>query len=258
MKTTNFFKGFILLGLLSIFSIGYAATDNAKFTPKQTKAIEKIVHDYLLKNPKVLMEVSAVLQKQQRAEEEKDAQSAIKQNSKQLFSDPATPYIGNADPKVIMVEFFDYQCGHCKKMRSTVQAILKKNKNLKIVFKELPIFGASSRTAAKAALASAKQNKYYQFHEALLNAKGALNEDKIMKIAKGVGIDTAKLKKDMESKAVDQALKDNFQLAEKLKLRGTPAFIFTNKHFTKFDMVPGSAQQSALQHSIDSVIKSNS
>ncbi len=238
-------------------------TKSNMFSPEQVKDIQKIIHDYLVKNPKVLLEASQALQKQAAIKAQKTALAAIAKNKKQLFHDAATPTAGNPNGDVVIVEFFDYQCGHCKEMNPIIISILKQDKDVQVVFKELPIFGANSTNAAKAALASIKQGKYLQFHEAMLAAKNPLTPKKVMTIAKKVGLNINQLKKDMALPATTQQIRDNFKLAEKLKLVGTPAFVIANKASTtsaanssqpmKVKFIPGSTSQANMQQQIDAV-----
>jgi len=228
-------------------------TTNQGFTPGQVRDIQKIVHDYLINNPKVLVEVSQALQKQQAAQAQKNAMTAIQKLKQQIFHDPKTPTAGNPNGTVFLVEFFDYQCGHCKAMSPIVSSIVKNNKNVKVIFKELPIFGGASRYAAKMAMASTAQGKYYSFHNALFKVSGPLNQTKVQKIAKRVTLNVTKLKRDAAAPWVTQQLRANFRLAQELKLVGTPAFIIANKQLTTFRFIPGATSQANLDQQINSV-----
>ncbi|MCH9769802.1 MAG: DsbA family protein [Gammaproteobacteria bacterium] len=242
--------------LLTVSAVAIAATPakiSTDFTPAQTKQIQDIVHSYLVKNPGVLLEASQALQRQQLARIQKAAVVAIKSNSQKLFNNAASPSVGNVNAPIQMIEFFDYQCGHCKAMRPVIAKLIKNNPNVRVIFKELPIFGANSTFAAKAALASVKQGKYYAFHNALLAASDPLTNDKVFSVAKKVGLNVAKLKKDMQNRAYAMQIKANFKLAENLRLIGTPAFVFGNKQHTKFQFIPGAAPAAQLQQAIDAV-----
>ena len=214
----------------------------------QVDQVKKIVHDYLVTNPQVLVEASMALQKQEVQKVEEKSKQAIVTNAKQIFADPASPVVGNAKGDVTVVEFFDYQCPHCKDMGPLLEKVHSADGNLRIVMKELPIFGAGSKDAAAAALASQKQgaDKYLKLHNALLAAENPLNKDKIMQVAKSVGLDTAQLAKDMDSADVKKQLDDNFNLAQALGLMGTPTFIISkwkvgadNNSVTAALFVPG-------------------
>ncbi len=221
------FTSSVIAGLLTTPMAMAAETGANALSAAQVEQVKTVVHDYLVTNPQVLVEASLALQKQEVQQVEKKAKQAVVDNAKQIFADPASPAVGNPQGDVTVVEFFDYQCPHCKDMGTVVEQALTGDKNLRIVMKELPIFGANSKDAAAAALASQKQgaDKYLQFHNALLAASNPLNKDKVMKIAKTIGLNTDQLSKDMDSDAVQNQLKDNFNLAQALGLMGTPTFI---------------------------------
>ena len=224
-------------------------------TDAQKKAIEKVVHDYLVNNPEVLIEASQALQQKQQQTMQQQAQAAIKDNASQLFND-SMAVAGNPKGNVTLVEFSDYQCIHCKKMASVLSDLVKKDNNLRIVYKEFPIFGKSSELASRAALAAGMQGKYQAMHDALLKQEKRLNEELILSTAKSLGLNMAKLKTDMNSKAVTDALNANRELAEKLRLMGTPAFIVAATPAGKFkegsapSFIPGAAGEEALQELI--------
>jgi len=239
-------------GVLAVTMVPAVMADNSAMSDTQKKAVEKVVHDYLVNNPEVLMEASQALQQKQQQNMQQQAQAAILQNANQLFSDKMTT-LGNPKGNVTLVEFFDYQCIHCKKMSPVISDLIKKDSNLRVVYKEFPIFGKSSDAASRAALAAAMQGKYLPMHEALINQEKRLNDQIIDDAAKSIGLDMAKFKTDMASKEVTDALEANRQLAEKLRLMGTPAFIVAStpdgqfKTGTQPAFIPGAASAEALQ-----------
>lgn len=247
-----------------IFSIAFAtvfagtalAQNGAgQFTPDQTKQIQQIVHEYLVKNPQVLVEASQSLQQQQMAQMQKTADVAISKNAKDIFNNPNSPVVGNPNGNVTIVEFMDFQCAHCKEMSPIMEDLSKTDGNLKIIYKELPIFGPTSEYAAKAALASARQGKYAAFHVALMQDQNPLSKEEVMTIAKNVGLDTDKLAKDIADPAIDKQLKDNIRLAQALGLMGTPAIIIGDKSGSKTVFIPGSTSKQNLQQAIDKLRK---
>jgi protein-disulfide isomerase len=137
--------------------------------------------------------------------------------------------MGSEKPKVIIIEFFDYNCGYCKKSLDAVTELLRTEYDLKISFRDYPILSPSSRVAAKAALASREQGKYFKFHSALMSVQGNLNKDIIFSIATNLNIDIDKLKKDMKKIEVEEIIEQNESLARKLNIRGTPTFIIDGK-----------------------------
>lgn len=215
--------GFLLIALLATKSA--YATDNAAFTPQQQTAIQTIVHDYLIKNPNVILEAVQSLQQKAHAAMVQKAQQVINTQSPILFNDPNSPVAGNPKAPISVVEFFDYQCPYCKRIAPAINQLTKENPQVRVVYKELPIFGDSSVFAAQAALAAEKQNKYLPFHLALMEAKPPFSSQQILTIAKSVGIDINQLQTDMKNQAITSEIKSNIALANQMQLIGTPAFV---------------------------------
>jgi protein-disulfide isomerase len=205
------------------------------------KAIEKIVHDYILENPEVLTEAIAVLQSREEEKARKESEQAVKESQKDLYASKSSPVGGNLKGDITMVEFFDYQCGYCKATQPELDAAIKADGKVKLIYKEFPILGPASLVAAKAALASHKQGKYEAFHTALMTNKARLDDALIFKIAADTGLNTDKLKADMESDAVKKEIDDNMALAQKLGINGTPGFTIGSK------VVPGAVKQDRLK-----------
>ena len=232
--------------------LAFSADKTADFPPQQEKAMGKIIHDYIVKNPQVLIEASQELQKQQQQTQAQQAEKAIADNSTQIFNSNMSPVVGNPKGDVTLVEFFDYQCIHCKTTSKIIDKLIAKNKNLRVVYKQFPIIGGeSSEFAAKAALAANKQGKFIALHEALMNEKGRLSDTKVLEMAKNAGIDVAQLQKDMKDPSLDKELTENMKLATDLGVRGTPYFVIgSGKDNKKVFFVPGAATQSKLQKMI--------
>ena len=241
-------------GALALSSVAVAANTAAPapFDGAQKNQIEQIVRSYLVSNPEVLLEASQALQAKQQETMQKQAKSAISQHSNELLQGGIT-VAGNPKGSVTLIEFFDYQCGHCKKMEPVIDALIAKNKDLRVVYKEFPIFGKTSEVASQAAIAAAMQGKYIPMQAALLKQTKALDEATVMEAAKSVGLDIAQLKKDMGSKSVEEMLAKNRQLAEKMHLMGTPAFVVAATPMGAFksgqepDFIPGGTTEVALQ-----------
>lgn len=235
-------------------NVAYAAPASTSFTPAQVNQLHTIIHDYLVTNPQVLVEASQVLQARQEKKMEASAMSSIAANKTALFDNAESPSIGNKNAPVTLVEFFDYQCGHCREMEPLIEKLIAQNKNLHVIFKELPIFGGISTDAAKAALAANMQpGKYYMFHNLLLTSNNGLTKEKIMDLAQKAGLNIATLNKDMASPVIDKQIRDNFKLAQALKIMGTPTFVIANKAETKFAYIPGATSLVDLQTKIASV-----
>lgn len=188
-------------------------------------AIEKIVREYLIQNPEVLVEAMNELRRRQEMAANEASSKAIEAHKKELFEDGATPVGGNAKGDVTLVEFFDYHCGYCKQVHEPMLTLIREDKNLRIVYKELPILAPESRIAAAGALAANKQGKYVELHNALMEARGKLTKDRVLALAKELKLDVAKLEKDMDSPEIQSAIDRNLKLAASLGVDGTPAFI---------------------------------
>lgn len=241
--------------MTSAFSFGFGKdSDKKSFSSSQQQEIQKIVHDYLVANPEVLIEASQVLQNKEMAKAKSQAMKGITANKENLFSSPTSPTAGNMDGATIVVEFFDYQCSHCKEMQPTIEKVIGSNK-AKLIFKEFPIFGDVSSYAAQMALAAVKQHKYLEFHNALMKNSGALSSAKVEEIAKSVGLNVDQLKKDINGADIKKELSDNFNLAKALNLAGTPSFVLSNKAMTAFDFIPGAAAAQQFQEAVDNIAK---
>jgi len=197
-----------------------------------------------MENPEVILDSVDKLRKKMEENAGLD-KSYLEENFLQLANDPDIPYMGSENPKVIIIEFFDYNCSYCKQSLDAVTELLRTEYDLKISFRDYPILSPSSRIAAKAALASKEQGKYFKFHSALMSMQGNLNEDMIFSIATNLNIDIDKLKKDMKKIEVEKIIEQNESLARKLNIRGTPTFIIDGKIYA------GSLELSKLREIIN-------
>ena len=233
----------------ALLALTPAAFADGGFNDAQKKEIGEIVREYLIANPEVLLDVSKALEAKQQEKETAQRSAVLNSNAKQIFHSPADYVAGNPKGDVTMVEFFDYNCGWCKKGFPEVMNLLDQDKNLRFVLKEFPIFGGDSDYAAMAAIAAKKQNKYWELHKALFEHEGKITKESVDETAKKVGIDVAKLKEDMKDPAVAKELADNHALATALNISGTPAFIIDDK------VSPGYLPADALGTMIDDVRK---
>lgn len=196
--------------------------------------IELIVREYILEHPEVIEEALTKLLERERLAEAQAAKDAIKANFDALYNHEGDYFIGPADAEITLVEFFDYRCGYCKRSVDWVQNLPDAfDGKVKVVFKELPIFGGISETAALAALAAGKQGKYSEFHVALMKLKSndELTDRKLDEIARSVGIDAKKMRADMRSMDVQKQLAEMKSLGRALNVQGTPGFFIGDKHY---------------------------
>ena len=223
-------KIFSLLAVLYLsVSLFVPASFAKSFDDAETKAIEQVVKDYLLKNPEIIREALEELERRT-AEAEKQRQKKLISENKELLLDEKYSFTtGNKQGDITVVEFFDYNCPYCRQALKDIVKLLDEDKNVRVVLKEYPILGQASQQAALAALAARKQGKYMEYHQALLNAKGRINDKAIEEVAGQVGLDVEKLKKDMASDEVKGELQKNIDVGIKLGINGTPTFIFNDQ-----------------------------
>ena len=233
-----------LLGLLGLLAASPLAA--AEFSPAQKGEMEQIIRDYLLQNPEVLRDAFIELQKREQTAKADAARSAVKDNAAEIYRAKGDFVLGNPDAKIALVEFFDYNCGYCKKSFPDMVK-LSGEKDLKIIFKEFPILSAGSVVAAKAALAAKAQGKYWELHQAYMEFPGQKDEKTALAIAEKTGLDMERLKKDMAAPEVGETLAANMQLARKLGVDGTPGFVAGE------ELIPGAVGFDALSALIQDI-----
>ncbi|MFA6021072.1 MAG: DsbA family protein [Rhodospirillales bacterium] len=227
--------------LFAALAVSPALAAEDKLSPKQIIEIKKIIRETLMENPEVIADAIQALEEKQRLEAEKESKKAMQERKKDVFDDPNSPVGGNPKGDVTLVEFFDYRCGYCKSVHESVMRVVKEDGKVKLVYKELPVLGAESVYAAKAALAAAKQKKYVEFQDVMMRHRGAFNEESVMAMAKEVGLDADRLKKDMSAPDITKLLQANMELAETLGIRGTPGFVMGDR------IVPGAVPEASLR-----------
>ena len=215
------------------------------FDENQRREIGQIVRDYLLENPQILLEVSRALEQQQQQAQQRQQQQAVAAITETIFDADRDPFIGNKDAAITVVEFFDYHCPFCKRLAPNLDRVLEGNDDVRVVFKEFPVFGEDSQFAARAALASRKQGLYHDYHIAMMKNRGRLTERVVMRLADRVGLDVDQLRADMDSPEVTAAIQANFQLAQRLGVRGTPSFVIDD------EMIPGAIDVNTMRRLIE-------
>jgi len=211
------------------------STAKRKTTPAASPTDERIisvVRGFLLENPEILQQMSQELQRRQETAQREKRNVALLAHRDAVFA-LKTDYVSNPAGKIPVVEFFDYQCGYCKRVHADVAKLQAEQKDVRFIYKEFPILGPVSTLASKAAVASKLQGKYAEYHNALMVHPGGLNEATIFQIAQNVGLDIVKLNKDMESAAVQAEIDANLAVGRLLSVTGTPTLIFGD------EIVPG-------------------
>lgn len=219
-----------LLGVAAAVLAPSFAAEPDVFDAKQKDAIRAIMKEYLLQQPEILREAIAELNKRQEVAVEGERKKTLAGLYKQQ-----TPF-SSGEGKLTIVEFFDYNCGYCRKAFPSLLNLTKDEKDVRIVFVEFPILSEESRVASQAAIASTKQNKYFEFHRALMEHNGPVKEDIIFKTAAAVGLDVEKLKADMKAPEVNELIEKNLQLGTAMGVQGTPAI------FVGDETIPGAPE----------------
>jgi protein-disulfide isomerase len=225
------------------------ATFADELSPSQRGEVEKIVREYLIAHPEVIQEAMTELEKRQSAADAEKHKAAVKQYSQALFASPRQVVLGNPDGNVTFVEFFDYNCGYCKRAMDDMLTLLKDDPKLKVVLKEFPVLGPGSVEAAQVAVAVRMQDKtgkkYLEFHQKLLGGRGQADKARALAVAKDIGLDMGRLDKDLASPEVKATLQESFKLAEALGLNGTPSYVIGD------DVVIGAVGLDALKEKVN-------
>jgi protein-disulfide isomerase len=229
----------VLAGLV----LGGASACQAAEPELPVDQVEKIVRDYLLREPEIIYEALQELQRRQAEAEAARQKAAIAAHQGELLDAPNTPVGGNPDGDVTLVEFFDYRCAYCRRVVPSMRTLLDEDRGLRVVFKEFPVLGEDSVRAARAALASQQQDGYVPFHFALMAADD-LSMQGIRAAAAAVGLDPDRLEADMSSPEVTAAIEANYELANQLGIEGTPAFVIGDQ------LIPGAVDKARLDQLI--------
>jgi protein-disulfide isomerase len=221
---------FLLPALFALAILGAPKAAPAQsFSDTQRTDIETIVKNYLIAHPEVLEEAMSELSKRQAVAEARKHEESITENADKIFNSQRGVTLGNRDGDVTFVEFFDYNCGYCKRAMADMLDLMKSDSKLKVVLKEFPVLSQGSVEAAQVAVAVHMQDptgkKYLEFHQKLLGGRGAADKARAMAVAKDVGLDMSRLEKDMASPEVKATIEENFKLAEAMGMNGTPSYV---------------------------------
>jgi protein-disulfide isomerase len=243
------------LGLLVVAALFGAPRPAAaaEFTPAQKAEMGGVIRDYLLQNPEVLQDAMAELERRQKAQEDAKRSQTIERDAPELFASPGDAVIGNPKGKVTLVEFFDYNCGYCKRSLDDIGRLLKTEPELKLVLKDFPVLGPGSVEAAYIAGAARSQFKgdqFWQFHQKLLGGShGPVGKAQALAVAKDMGANMDQLAKDAQNPDLKAKLQGTMQLADALGLTGTPSFVIGD------DVVVGAVGYDELKSRVDSVLR---
>lgn len=234
----------LLLGAFFLAAPAVRAQDaKSNFSDAQRAELTSLIRQFIVDNPQALIASVESFYNKQTAEA-KEQEGRLEKTPEGLLDSPLSPVIGPKDAKFSIVYFFDYNCGFCKQVDADLNRVISEEKNIKFVFKELPILNESSEIAARWAVAANNQGKYQEFHSALMQRQGKIDETVLETIAKEKGLDVAKLKVDAASPDIRDALQKNLDMARELGVRGTPFFLIGQ------EKVPGAIGYSKMKELI--------
>jgi protein-disulfide isomerase len=222
---TSLFRFLAALAVaVAIFASPQASAQG--FTPQQRGEIETIIREYFIKHPEMIEELQALAQSEK-------MKRAISENKEVLLNSARQVTLGNPQGDVTMVEFFDYNCGYCKRALDDMMTLIKSDPKLRVVLKEMPVLSQGSLEAAQVGAALTMQDKsgkrYLDFHQKLLTGRGQADKARALAVAKEVGADMPRLEKDMASAEIKLALEESMKLAEAFGIQGTPSYVVGNE-----------------------------
>lgn len=231
LREVRTFGATLILGVSLILSPSLTSFDVAQAQEINREEIEKIIRSYLLENPEIMLEVQTALEAKQAALTAAKQADTLKNMNEQIYHSKNQMIIGNPEAKITVVEFFDYNCGFCKRAMSDMYRIVEENKDVKFVMKEFPVLGENSMQAHRVSLALINKypEKYDAFHRALLGATGGKNGARAMEIAVGLGADEAILTTEMNNPQLTEAIQEVYSIADGLGITGTPSYIIGDK-----------------------------
>ncbi|MGO9134472.1 MAG: DsbA family protein [Methylovirgula sp.] len=241
------------LGLAALIALpARIALADGQFSPAQKGEIEQIIKDYILKNPEILRDAITALELKEKTAEANARSKIITNMQGPLYVSQIQEVVGNPNGKYTLVEFFDYNCGYCKKTLGDVARLMKEYPDLRVILKDYPILSEKSVEAAGIALALRKQftdAKFWEFHQRLLSMRGPVGRDEALGVAKDLGADMDRLVKDAAAPEIKKGLEENDKLGQQLALNGTPSFILGD------EAIVGAVGYDAMRGKLDNLKK---
>ncbi|MBV9757948.1 MAG: DsbA family protein [Alphaproteobacteria bacterium] len=236
-------SAFALALLVPLAAGAQSAPPGSAFTPAQRAEIVRIVREALKADPSILRDAVDALRVEEGRRHEAATRTAISLESKDLLHDQRDAVAGNPAGSTTLVEFYDIRCPYCRHMLPVVEQVLRQDPQVRLVFKEMPVLGPASRLGARALLAAARQGAYLKLQARLMRG-GAPTEDSLHADAEALGLDWARLQRDMADPAIQEKIDANLALARRLGIEGTPAFVVGSK------LIAGEAEMAELQTAI--------
>lgn len=216
----------LLASLAFAVTAAFAAPPALALDSAEKEEIGAFIREYLIANPEIMIEVQQALQAKQQATQQEQASQVIAERSEAIFNAPTDIALGNPDGEITVVEFFDYNCGYCKRAHDDMQAVLASNDDVRFVLKEFPILGPDSLAAHRVSMAlkTVAPEQYAAFQDALMSAPSA-DEATALAITAELGVDEQALREQMEDPAIDAEISRSYELADALGITGTPTYI---------------------------------
>lgn len=231
----------ILLASTALFLLPFAiAADELS-----EERVKELVLETIRENPEIVLEAVAIIEQQQEAGQAAATARVLSTERTMLEQDPNAPVIGNPDGDVTIVEFFDYNCPYCRQVKPHMEALLAADTNVRVVYREWPILGEGSVFAARAALASRSQDKYEEFHWAMMGLKERATEASVLRVAQEIGLDIAQLRQDMDGSEIDEHIETSMRLSRAIGFSGTPSFVIGD------NLAPGLIQADEMIRLVD-------
>ena len=237
----------MLLAAIALAVPGARAQSPAQsdsFTPRQREEIVAILRHALQTDPSILRDAIATLQTDEAHQQDAAARAVIGASQEALLHKSGDPIAGNPNGDVTVVEFYDVRCPYCRAMLPVVGEMLKRDHNIRLVFKDIPILGPGSVVAAKAVLAAQQQGAYQRLHDALMTGTPDIDQEVVHAAAKRLGLDWDKLQRDMADPAIQARIDTNLKMAHALQIEGTPAYVIGDR------MLGGAVELAELQGAV--------
>jgi protein-disulfide isomerase len=245
---------FLSLLLSSFLFLGFSLVPlkAQELTPAQRTQFEGVIKDYLMKNPEIVREAMLELDRKEKDAENQARLKITADKNSPLYTSANNVVVGNPKGDVTLVEFFDYNCGYCKKAVPDLQKLMENDKNIRIILRDMPILSAGSIEAAKVALALRSQltpEKFWEFHSKLMVTRGSIGEAQALAAARDAGADIDKLTKDMKAPKIATILEENTKMSDSLNITGTPTYVLGS------EVMIGAADYNELKSRVDSLRK---
>ena len=213
-------------------------------SPEQRAEVLDILRRALRDDPSILRDAIEAMQADEERERGATQRAALTANRDAIFASAADPVKGNARGDVAIAEFFDLRCPYCKRLHAEMDAFLRRDRNVRVVLKDFPILGPASVVASRALIAAQLQGKYVEYYDALMRLRGEPNEAALREQAERIGLDFARIRRDMETPAVQARIDANLRLGRSLQIEGTPALVIGET------LIPGAVDQRTLERSV--------